>query len=73
MALCVATSYGLQDAQVNENPALKSYLDLMLMQHPCDENPKTQKVRTYFEVDPPRAWYYHISSDSRTPVIFVAN
>jgi hypothetical protein len=46
---------------------------LMLMQHPCDENPKPQKVRTYFEVDPPRAWYYHISSDSRTLVIFVAN
>jgi hypothetical protein len=73
MALCVATSYGLQDAQMNEKPALKSYLDLMLMQHPCDENPKPQKVRTYFEVDPLRAWYYHISLNSCTLVIFVAN
>jgi hypothetical protein len=28
-------------------------------------------VRTHFEVDPPRAWYYHISSNFHTLVILV--
>jgi hypothetical protein len=30
--------YGPQVAQVNEEPTPKSSLDLMLMQHPCDED-----------------------------------
>ncbi len=73
MALHMATSYGPQDAQVNEKPALKSYLDLTLTQHPYDENSESQQVHTRFEVNPSRTWYYHISSNFRTLMIFVAN
>jgi hypothetical protein len=32
--------YRPQAAQVNEEPPLESSLDLTLMQHSCDENPK---------------------------------
>ncbi len=39
MASRMATSYGLQTAQINEEPALESFLDLTLMQHPRDEDP----------------------------------
>jgi hypothetical protein len=38
LALCMAMSYGLQAAQVNEEPASESSLDLTLMQHLRDEN-----------------------------------
>jgi hypothetical protein len=31
----------------------KSFLNLMLTQHPCDEDPKPQKVHAHLEVDPP--------------------
>jgi hypothetical protein len=34
----MATFYGPQATQVNEEPALKSFLDLTLMQHPHDED-----------------------------------
>jgi len=34
----MAMFYRLQAAQVNEEPAPKSFLDLMLSQHPHDEN-----------------------------------
>jgi hypothetical protein len=46
MALHMATSYRPQDAQVNEKPTLKSYLDLTLTQHPYDEDSKLQEVHT---------------------------
>jgi len=50
----MATSYGPQATQVNEEPPPKSSLDLALMQHPRDENPNLQEVRAHLEVDPPR-------------------
>jgi hypothetical protein len=39
MALHMVMSYGPQAAQMNEEPAPESFLDLTLMQHPCDEDP----------------------------------
>jgi hypothetical protein len=36
----MATSYGPQVTQVNEESAPKSSLDLTLTQHPCDEDPE---------------------------------
>ncbi len=56
---------------MNEEPTLKSFLDLTLTQHPRDEDPKLREVCIHFEVDPPRAWYYRISSNSRTLVILL--
>jgi hypothetical protein len=53
MASCIATSYGPQATQVNEEPTLKSSLDLTLMQHLRDENPKLREVPVRLEVDPP--------------------
>jgi hypothetical protein len=46
---------------VNEESPLESSLDLTLMQHPCDEDPEPWEVHAQLEVEPPRAWYYHIS------------
>jgi hypothetical protein len=43
----------------------------MLTQHPCDEKPELREVRDRFEIDSPRAWYYHISPNSRTLVILL--
>jgi hypothetical protein len=40
MALCMATSYGPQVAQVNEELTPKSFLNLTLMQHLRDEDPE---------------------------------
>jgi len=51
----MATSYKPQIAQVNEESALESSLDLTLMQHPRDKNPDLREVHARFEVDPPRA------------------
>jgi hypothetical protein len=56
---------------MNEESAPKSSLDLTLTQHPRDENPAPRGVRTRLEVDPPRAWYYHISPNSRTLMILL--
>jgi hypothetical protein len=67
----MVTSYGPQAAQANEEPPPKSFLDLTLMQHPCDEEPKLQEMCVCLEVEPPRAYYYHISPNSRTLVILV--
>ncbi len=53
MASRMATSYGLQVAQVNEKSASESSLDLTLMHHLHDEDPKPREVRTRLEVDPP--------------------
>jgi hypothetical protein len=71
MALCMVTSYKPQTAQVNEEPASESSLDLTLMQHPRDEDPAPRELRVHLEVDPPRAWYYHISPNSCTLVILL--
>jgi hypothetical protein len=65
MASCMAMSYRPQTVQVNEEPDLKSFLDLTLTRHPHDEDPDLRKVRARLEVDPPRAWYYRISPNSR--------
>jgi hypothetical protein len=40
MALRMATSYGPQIAQGNEEPTAESSLDLMLTQLPSDEEPE---------------------------------
>jgi len=71
MALCMAMSYGPQATQVNEKPALESFLDLTLTQHFCDEDPKSQDVCIHFEVDPLRTWYYSIFSNFYILVILL--
>jgi len=71
MASHMAMFYGLQAAQVNEELTPKSSLYLTLMQDLRDGDPKPQKVRVRLEVDPPWAWYYHISPNSRTLVILL--
>jgi hypothetical protein len=71
MASCPVTSYGPQAAQVNEGPPSESSLDLTLTQHPRDEELEPREVRARLEVEPPRAWYYRISSNSRTLVILL--
>jgi hypothetical protein len=67
----IATSYGPQAAQANEEPPSESSLDLTLMQHPRDEELEPREVRARLEVEPPRAWYYRISPNSRTLVILL--
>jgi hypothetical protein len=71
MASRMVTFYRPQAAQVNEEPASKSSLDLTLTQHPCDEDLTPRNVRAHFEVDPPRAWYYRIFPNYRTLVILL--
>jgi hypothetical protein len=67
----IVSSYGPQAAQANEEPPPKSSLDLTLTQHPRDEEPELREVRARLEVEPPRAWYYRISPNSRTLVILL--
>ncbi len=67
----MVTSYGPQTTQVNEKLLSESSLDLTLTQHPRDEEPEPREVHTCLEVEPPRAWYYRISSNSRTLVILL--
>jgi len=71
MASRMVTFYGPQTAQVNEKPPPKSSLDLTLTQHPHDEELELQEVHARLEVEPPRAWYYCISPNSRTLVILL--
>jgi len=71
MASRTITFYGLQAAQANEEPPPELSLDLTLTQHPRDEEPETQEVSARLEVEPPRAWYYRISPNSRTLVILL--
>jgi len=71
MASRMVTFYGPQAAQMNEEPLPESSLDLTLTQHPCDEELEPRKVCARLEVEPPRAWYYHISPNSRTLVILL--
>jgi hypothetical protein len=67
----MVTSYGPQATQVNEEPDLKSSLDLTLMQHLRDEDPEPSQVRARLKVNPLRAWYYRIFPNSRTLVILL--
>ncbi len=46
-------------------------LDLTLTQHPCDEEPEPREVHARLEIEPPRAWYYRISPNSRTLMILL--
>jgi hypothetical protein len=71
MASRMVSSYGSQAAQANEEPPPESSLDLTLTQHPRDEEPELQEVRARLEVEPPQAWYYRISLNSRTLVILL--
>jgi hypothetical protein len=64
-------SYGPQAAQTNEEPPSKSFLNLTLTQHFCDEEPERQELRVRLEAEPPRAWYYCISPNSCTLVILL--
>ncbi len=65
------TSYGPQAAQANEELHPESSLDLTLTQHLREEEPEHREVRALLEVEPPRAWYYRISPNSRTLVILL--
>jgi hypothetical protein len=69
MASRRVTFYGSQAAQANEEPLLELSLDLTLTQHPRDEEPEPREVRARLEIEPPQAWYYRISPNSRTLVI----
>jgi hypothetical protein len=71
MASRMVTSYGPQVAQANEEPPLESSLDLTLTRHPRDEELELREMRACLEVEPPRAWYYRISPNSRTLVILL--
>jgi len=71
MASRIITSYRPQAAQANEEPPSESSLDLTLTQHLHDEKPEPQEVCARLEVEPPRAWYYHISPNYRTLVILL--
>jgi hypothetical protein len=44
---------------------------LTLTQHPRDEELEPREVRARLEVEPPQAWYYRISPNSRTLVILL--
>ncbi len=44
---------------------------MTLTQHLRDEEPKPREVHARLEVEPPRAWYYCISPNSRTLVILL--
>ncbi len=61
MASHMITFYKFQTAQVNEESLWESSLNLTLIQHPCDEDPKLQKLCPHLEIEPFRAWYYRIS------------
>jgi hypothetical protein len=67
----MAMSYEPQAAQVNEESAPKSSLDLTLTQHPRNEDPAPRKVRTRLEINPLRIRYYHISANFHTLVILL--
>ncbi len=71
MASCMVSFYGPQAAQVNEESPPESSLDLTLTQHPRDKEPELREVRARLEVEPPGAWYYRISPNSRTLVILL--
>ncbi len=67
----MVTFYGPQAAQANEDPPLESSLNLILTQHPRDEELEIQEVCARLEVEPLQAWYYCISPNSCTLVILL--
>jgi hypothetical protein len=67
----MVTSYRPQVAQANEEPPPETSLDLTLTQHFHDEEPGPREVCACLEVEPPRAWYYRIPSNSHTLVILL--
>ncbi len=71
MALHTVTSYEPQAAQADIELPSESSLDLTLTQRPRDEEPEPREMRACLEVEPPRAWYYRISPNSRTLVILL--
>jgi hypothetical protein len=71
MASRIIASYGPQATQANEKPLPDLSLALTLTQHPRDEELEPREVRVRLEVEPPRAWYYRISPNSRTLVILL--
>ncbi len=71
MASRTVIFYGPQVAQANEESPSESSLDLTLTQHLRDEELEPREVRARFEVEPPRAWYYRISPNSRTLVFLL--
>jgi hypothetical protein len=52
MVLRMVTSYGPHPAQMNEEPTSESSLDLMLTQHPRDEDPAPREVRARLGINP---------------------
>jgi hypothetical protein len=72
MASRMATSYRPQAIEVNEEPLPKSFLNLMLTQHPRDEDLEPREVRARLEIEVQKtSWYYRISLNSRTLVILL--
>ncbi len=71
MVLRTVTSNRPQAAQADAEPPSESSLDLTLTQRPRDEEPEPREVRARLEVEPPRAWYYRLSPNSRTLVILL--
>jgi len=67
----MVTFYEPQVAQVNEELILESFLDLTLTSHTRDEDPEPWEMHARFEIDPPWAWYYHISPNSHTLIILL--
>jgi hypothetical protein len=67
----MATSYGPQATQMNEELSLESSLDLTLTQHPCDEDPELWEVCVRLEINPPWAWYYCIYLNFCTLIILL--
>jgi hypothetical protein len=60
-----------QVTQTNEESPSESSLDLTLTQHPRDEKLEPREECIRLKVEPPRAWYYRISPNSRTLVILL--
>jgi len=71
MASRTVTSYRPQAAQANEESPSEASLNLTLTQHLRDEELEPREVRAHLEVEPPRAWYYRISPNSRTLVVLL--
>jgi hypothetical protein len=67
----MATFYEPQITQGNEEPAPKTSLDLTWTLYPRDEDLKPREVCVRLEIEPLRAWYYHISPNFRTLVILL--
>jgi len=71
MASFTITSYGPQTTQANEELPSESSLNLTLTQHLRNEELEPREVRARLQIEPPQAWYYCISRNSRTLVILL--